>query len=106
MQDIAIDRRYRAKSAGCRIDAGCCGPPTDREFGRNGARDAKRPQPRHAVREVAQTLAEENPRLQRARSPDTDRLVAQAADAPGEARGDERLMRIVLRDLSLEREAG
>jgi len=69
MQDIAIDRRHKAKSAGCRIDVGCCGPPTDREFGCNSARDAKRPEPRHAVREVAQTLAEENPRLERARSP-------------------------------------
>ena len=82
------------------------GPPTDREFGCNSARDAKRPEPRHAVREVAQTLAEENPRLERARSPGADRLVAQAADAPGETRRDKRLVRVVLKDLPLEREAG
>jgi hypothetical protein len=61
---------------------------------------------RHAVRKIAQTLGEENALRERDQSLGADRLVAQAADASGGARRDERLMMVVLPDLPLEREAG
>src|ERR1700738_4260545 len=95
MQDVNVTGHHRAKLATDGIDAEICRDAAGRMLKDNGASNAKRPQPRKTVRQIAEAFAKKQPRLDRMGRVGVNTLCAGVSDAPRETRRKQCLVGIV-----------
>src|ERR1700730_9249871 len=95
MYDVNVTDHHRAKMATDGIDAKICRDAAGRMLKDNGASNAKRPQPRKIVRQIAEAFAKKEPRLDRMGRVGVNTLCAGVSDAPRETRRKQCLVGIV-----------
>src|ERR1700730_3745140 len=99
MQDVNVTGHHRAKLATDGIDAEICRDADGRMLKDNRAGNAKRPQPRKTVRQIAEAFAKKHPRLDRMGRVGIDTLCTGVSDSPRETCRNQRLLGIVSIDL-------
>ena len=106
MQDVDVTRHYRDQLATDGINARICRDAAGRMLKDNGAGNAKRPQPRQIVRQIAEAFAEKEARLDCIGRVGVNTLCTGVSDTPNETRRKQCLVEIVSIDFPFDPKIG